>query len=155
MRLFLFLFLSIFAFADTQIVGKVVKVYDGDTIHILDDDLNRFIIRFYGIDAPEIKQPFGKKSREFLAKKISGKRVKIQIKNKDKYRRILGIVTYRKKDINAEMVKNGYAWSYDKFSKKYKKLERVAKREKVGLWADKHKIRPEKFRYLIGVKPYK
>ena len=62
---------------------------------------------------------------------------------------------YRKKDINAEMVKNGYAWSYDKFSMKYKKFERVAKREKLGLWVDKHKIRPDEFRFLVGVKPNK
>ncbi|WP_249318087.1 hypothetical protein [Campylobacter sp. RM9328] len=40
--------------ADT-LFGKVVKIIDGDTIHILDSSKRRHKIRLFGIDAPEKK----------------------------------------------------------------------------------------------------
>ena len=41
---------------------KVVKVSDGDTVHVLDQTKTKHKIRLGGIDAPERKQAFGKKS---------------------------------------------------------------------------------------------
>ena len=52
------------------IEGKVVKVIDGDTIDVLDNTSTKHRIRFYGIDAPESKQAYGQKAREFLASMI-------------------------------------------------------------------------------------
>ena len=49
-------------FAQSVLEGKVVHVADGDTIAILTPDRNRYRIRLYGIDAPERKMPFGRKS---------------------------------------------------------------------------------------------
>ena len=54
------------------ISGKVVSIHDGDTITILQDK-QQIKVRLFGIDAPELKQPYGKKSKQFLANLIAGK----------------------------------------------------------------------------------
>ncbi|MFT7267615.1 MAG: micrococcal nuclease, partial [Porticoccus sp.] len=46
--------------------------------------------RLIGIDAPERGQPFGNKSREYLASLVAGKTVKIESSKKDRYGRVLG-----------------------------------------------------------------
>ena len=50
--------------------GAVTKVHDGDSIHITPKGEKRVIIRLAGIDAPEIKQPFGIASRDRLRSMI-------------------------------------------------------------------------------------
>ena len=57
--------------------GKVVSVHDGDTITILTEE-KQVKVRLFGIDAPELKQPFGRKSKEFLASMIAGQIVKVE-----------------------------------------------------------------------------
>ena len=67
LTLILLLPLSLFAFP-----VKVVKISDGDTITVLNGK-EQTKVRLYGIDAPELKQPYGKKSKQFLANLIAGK----------------------------------------------------------------------------------
>ena len=74
----LLLSLSLFS---AEIKGKVVAVTDGDTITVLDDmDKGRFRIRLDKIDAPEKKQAFGAKAKQYLSTLIYGKQVKIRFK---------------------------------------------------------------------------
>lgn len=64
---------------------KVVKVSDGDyTVHVLDQARERHKIRLNGIDAPERKQPFGKKSTKNLASYIAGKNIEVEFNKRDK-----------------------------------------------------------------------
>lgn len=96
--------------------GKVVRVSDGDTVVLLDADNTQQKIRLNGIDAPENGQPYGDKSKEYLSGLIAGKEVAVEIKGKDQYKRILGVVYLGDTNINAEMIRAGYAWNY-KYSK--------------------------------------
>ena len=100
--------------------GKVIKVVDGDTIWILPKGGERVKIRLYGIDAPEMKDSGGKKSKKYLSELIAGKEVQIETHGHDKYKRVIGIVYLDGTDINGKMVKDGYARAYFKYSKKYK-----------------------------------
>lgn len=115
--------------------GKVVSVHDGDTITILAEK-ERIKIRLFGIDAPELKQPYGKKSKQFLSNLIAGQIVEVEKNGNDRYGRTIGTVSLNGEDINAQMVENGYAWAYRRFSKKYAPQESKAKFEKRGLWRD-------------------
>lgn len=129
-----------------EIFGRVVKIADGDTITILTNDNNQIRVRLFGIDAPETKQAFSKKSKEFLSGLIAGKDVLVKFSKKDRYGRILGIVYHNKTDINEQMVLNGYAWAYLYYSKEYEKQMKRAKQQKLGLWQDKNPTEPYIFR---------
>ena len=138
------LFISIL-FAD-QI--KIIKFYDGDTLTALTSHKEKSKIRLYGIDAPELKQPFGKASKRHLIDLISNKSLNINEKGKDKYGRTLAVLYNGDQDINAQMVIDGYAWAYDKFSKDYVAFQQNAQLLKKGLWIDKDVVRPSDFRKL-------
>lgn len=125
--------------------GRVIKITDGDTITVLNNDKQQIKVRLWGIDAPEKKQNFGNKSKQFLSDLISGQIVEIDQKGIDRYGRTLGIV-FLKDDINAKMVLNGYAWAYTKYSKYYAPLQSKAKYLKSGLWIDEAPMAPWDFR---------
>lgn len=125
--------------------GKVVSIHDGDTITILQDK-EQIKVRLFGIDAPELKQPYGKKSKQFLANLIAGEVVEVEENGKDRYKRTIGTFYLNGKDINAQMVENGYAWAYRKFSKKYTAQESKARKQGLGLWRDKEPISPWEWR---------
>ncbi|EJP74630.1 thermonuclease family protein [Campylobacter sp. FOBRC14] len=125
--------------------GKVVSIHDGDTITILQNK-QQIKVRLFGIDAPEKKQPYGQKSKQFLSNLIAGRSVEIQEKGKDRYKRVLGIVYLDGQDINEQMVLNGYAWAYVKYSKIYAGQELKARSQNLGLWQDKKPIPPWEWR---------
>ena len=125
--------------------AKVIKTSDGDTITVLQDK-QQIKVRLFGIDAPELKQPYGKKSKQFLANLIAGEEV--EESGKDRYKRTIGTIYLNGADINAQMVANGYAWAYRKFSKKYTPQESQAKKQGLGLWRDKEPIPPWEWRKL-------
>lgn len=132
---------------NAQLGGKIVKVSDGDTVILLDSNNTQHKIRLNGIDAPESNQPYGNKSKEFLASLIAGKTVIVEWKKRDQYKRILGVIYLGDTNINAEMIRAGYAWNY-KYSKDkyYIKLQEKAKVEKKGLWKDKNAVDPWQWR---------
>lgn len=103
-------------------------------------------VRLYGIDAPELKQPYGKKSKQFLASLIAGQVVEVESKGKDRYKRTLGIIHHKGQDINAQMVLNGYAWAYAKYSIIYVDHERLARENKRGLWQSSDPTPPWEWR---------
>ena len=131
-----------------ELIGKVIKVSDGDTVTILTEDKTQHKIRLNDIDAPEKKQAFGNKSKDNLAKSIASKTVKVEYKKVDRYKRVLGTIYLNNKDINLEQVKSGYAWVYKQYSKNqtYYQEEQKAKELKKGLWIEKEPIAPWEFR---------
>lgn len=127
--------------------GKIVKVSDGDTVILLDKENNQHKIRLHGIDAPEKGQDYGNRSKQYLSSLIAGKQVNVDVKGKDMYKRLLGVVYLGEKNINAEMIQAGYAWRY-KYSKDkyYIKLQNEAQVSKRGLWQGKNPINPWQWR---------
>ena len=121
--------------------GKVISTHDGDTITVLQDK-RQIKVRLYGIDAPEKKQDYGQRSKQFLASLIAGQVVEVEPKGKDRYKRTLGIIYYKGQDINAQMVLNGYAWAYVKYSKIYVDQETTAREKKLGLWQSSNPTPP-------------
>lgn len=89
---------------------KVVKVTDGDTVNVLDRTKTLHKIRLQGIDAPEKKQAFGRKSTQNLAKHVAGQNVKVKYSKRDKFKRLVGKLIKGGRDINLQQVKDGFAW---------------------------------------------
>ena len=129
--------------------ATVVKVSDGDTIHVMKKDGHKVKIRLYGIDAPEKQQAFGRVSRDHLQKLLRSRAVSVEPLYQDKYRRTVALVWLgTSRLVNEIMVDNGLAWHYPQYCKKQplckniKRKEQIARREKRGLWKDKKKPVP-------------
>ena len=129
------------------VVGKVVKVVDGDTLHIYNNK-ETYKIRLSGIDAPESGQAYGKRAKEHLASLVAGKQVIAIVESKDRYGRYVANVKVQSKDVCAEMLSAGYAWHYKQYNnnKYYDELQREAKKAKRGLWVDKKPQAPWDYR---------
>lgn len=132
---------------------KVVKVTDGDTVHVLDQTRTKYKIRLGGINAPEKKQAFGKKSKENLSFMIAGKNVEVEYDKRDRYGWIIGKLIMNGQDINLLQIKHGYAWHYKYYEKDQSKFDRMlyssaeieAREKTIGLWSAPA-IPPWKFR---------
>ena len=138
--LLIMLHVSLFAFP-----AKVIKISDGDTITVLNSK-EQTKVRLYGIDAPEKKQDYGQRSKQFLASLIAGQVVEVEPKGKDRYKRTLGIIYHKGQDINAQMVLKGYAWAYVKYSRIYVDQEKLARENKRGLWQSSDPTPPWEWR---------
>ena len=67
------------------VIGRCLKVSDGDTIHVVTDGNAKYKVRLDRIDAPESDQPYGKESTAYLSSLIRGKTVRVEwVKNKRK-----------------------------------------------------------------------
>ena len=116
------------------------RVVDGDTIVV-----GGVRIRLEGIDAPETSQtcttvsgeawPCGRKATTELAHMIGHGLVTCEDRGLDKYRRILGVCRAGAVDLNAEMVRRGYAWAFVRYSQAYVAIEAEARTAKAGIWA--------------------
>jgi endonuclease YncB( thermonuclease family) len=126
-----------------KISGKVVGVTDGDTISLLVNE-ETIKVRLEGIDAPELDQSYGTKSKQELSKMVFGKAVILMKTGTDKYGRTLGIVMVGNVDANATMVEDGWAWHLKKYNdeERLAKLEVAAREAKRGLWADEKPMAP-------------
>lgn len=130
--------------------GKVVKVVDGDTIHVL-HDFNTVKVRLSGVDTPEKHQAFGQQAKNFTAAQCFGQEVTVVAVERDKYGRVVGEVTLADgRDLNKELVKAGYAWWYRKYAPKSSELEQLetdARSNSRGLWVDPYAVAPWEFRH--------
>ena len=133
---------------------KVVKVNDGDTITIMMNG-EKQKIRLYGIDTPEINQSFGTEAKQFLSDQILNRDVEIEVKDTDRYKRLVAIVYLNDKSMNELLLKEGWAWWYEAYAKKeckYKELQEEAQKRKRGMWRNKGNVPPWEFRRMKKVK---
>ena len=134
-----FLFLSILLFTSSAFSQEKVYVVDGDTIHI---GFNKY--RFSGIDTPEMKQICSKDNKTImcgvlaknaLIKKINNRPVLCKKETIDRYKRIVAECFVNNESLSKYLVRNGYAFAYRKYSKKFIEDERYAQENKLGLWS--------------------
>jgi micrococcal nuclease len=64
--LFLLAAVGAAALCAEDFTGKVVAITDGDTIQVMHNSVAERI-RLWGIDCPEVKQPFGTRAKQFTA----------------------------------------------------------------------------------------
>ncbi len=74
-----------------EFTGKVVGVADGDTITVLHKGKGERI-RLRGIDCPEKRQAFGNRAKQFASKLVFGTSVTVQVLDRDRYGRTVGMV---------------------------------------------------------------
>nr|WP_251134480.1 thermonuclease family protein [Falsiruegeria litorea] len=116
--------------AKPRIVTGSAWITDGDTITI-----NKTQIRLFGIDAPELNHPYGVKAKWSLHKLCKGHEIRAEIEDEDDYgRTVAKCYLPDGRDLSAEMVKQGMAIDWPKYSgKKYTHLETPDARKKLFL----------------------
>ncbi len=117
--------------------AKVIGVKDGDTIEVLYEN-KTVIVRLEHVDCPEKKQGYWKKAKQFTSDFCFGKMVKVISKGKyDRYRRLIAEIVYQEKTLNKELVANGFAIHFKKYSSDidYDTLETIAKQSNIGIWS--------------------
>jgi len=128
---------------------KVVGVKDGDTFVLLMDGKEE-VIRFAHIDCPEKKQPYGNKAKKFVSELCFGKFVTLIHNNKfDRNKRLIAeVILEDGNNLNKELIKNGLAWHFKKYStdRVYAELELKARQNKIGLWSETDPIAPWEWR---------
>jgi micrococcal nuclease len=120
-------------------VARVIDVIDGDTILIEGGHL----VRYIGIDAPEINTFYYDKAVAMNEELVRGKEVRLErdTSNKDRYGRLLRYVFIDTTFINGEMVKTGHALARayppdTKYQLFLEALEDEARQKKKGIWQD-------------------
>lgn len=148
--LLIFLISPCMAFAES-IRGVVIDVIDGDTVTLLEKTPERMRthrIQLEGIDAPERGQNGYESAKEYLEKLVWGETVTVRYTENDRYGRILGEIWHGKMLVNEEMVKEGWAWIYEKSSasRKLISLETDARKSQKGIWSEPNPIPPREWR---------
>ena len=143
----LLLLASFLASAETVYQGTVVRIVDGDTLVLLVDQ-EQLKIRLADIDTPERKQPFGTKAKQALSDLAFSEQVSVAEIAKDRYGRIIGRVYVGDVDVNRDLVAQGFAWVFRRYSNDAEllELEAEAKQKGLGLWANPNPIPPWEWR---------
>jgi micrococcal nuclease len=126
--------------------GLVVRVVDGDTIHVsLSDHVEK--VRYIGVNTPEIhhprrgEEPGGREAAAENAALVRGQRVRLEldVQARDRYGRLLAYVWVGETMVNAELVRRGYAQVMTvppnvRYQDLFIRLQRDAREAGRGLW---------------------
>lgn len=163
--LFLFALLFAQAAAAQTLVGRVVRVEEGDLLTVQDARRRHLKVRLAGIDAPERLQHFGPQARTSLAALVNNREVEIVAARPDSTGRLVARVLAadpncnhpdcpKIHDIGRLQLMAGMAW-WDRQSatglapqerEDYEIEEFNAKLRRLGLWADKKPVPPWEWR---------
>lgn len=147
------------------LAGRVSRVLDGDTIVVIDDLLARHTVRLSGIDAPEKGQPYSARARDFLAKLVLNRQVRIEWYKSDRYGRLVGNVyapdglscrasACASIDTGLALISAGLAWWYRQYAKEqserdrnaYEQAQGSARKSAIGLWSEPSPMPPWQLR---------
>lgn len=127
---------------------RVIRVVDGDTIVVA---LNHKpeTIRLLGVNTPETVKPnspvqcYGPEASKYMKELLTNKIVRLEADpsqdDRDKYHRLLRFVFLDDKNINEELIRNGFAREYTykipyKYQKEFRADQKEAKKNGIGLW---------------------
>jgi len=137
---------------------EVVNVHDGDTIKVRrgvkgSRGVEEKKIRLACIDAPELKQPLGKESRDYLRSLLAkqGNKVKLNIITTDRYGRAIAEVWSGAELVQSLMAVKGMAYPYEQYKRDCPSWPAVASTasqalaESAGVWGGEYE-RPWDYR---------
>ena len=133
------IFIFVIAGAADALTGAP-RIVDGDTIWIGESK-----IRLHGIDAPEARQEClrgdgtayhcGQASTNALRALVGSQPVRCEGNTIDRYKRLIAVCYAGSINLNAEVVRQGWALTYRRYSKDYVSVEMEAQEARRGIWA--------------------
>lgn len=132
--------------ADSNNRHTVKHVIDGDTL-VLENNKH---VRLIGINTPELgkhgraQQPLAMQAKTKLEQLVTGQQIKLVVgrEKSDHYGRLLAYVILSDgRDVQEILLRQGLAFMVvispnDSHSKRYAEIEKLARRQKLGVWAD-------------------
>jgi micrococcal nuclease len=128
------------------LTGTVTQVVDGDTITVLLGGRAEKV-RYIGMDTPETKHPVkgeepgGREAADVNRNLVLGKTVRLEldVRERDRYQRLLAYVYVGELMVNAELVRRGCAHAMTQppnvaHAQEFVRLEREARLARRGLW---------------------
>jgi len=141
-----FAFVSAAAASPRPLEGVVVRIVDGDTIHVRGAERIEKV-RYIGVNTPEIhhptrgEEPGGREASEVNRRLVAGRHVRLEldVQSRDRYGRLLAYVWIGETMINAELVRQGYAQVMTvppnvRYQRLFLDLQRDARLAGRGLW---------------------
>ncbi len=142
----------------------VKRVIDGDTIvgvRSLGQPRTEHKYRLVSIDAPERRQPYGHAAARALRRLLADRAIYVYTAGTDRYRRTLAVLYIQLWNgvadgihwvrVNDWMVRQGWAWAYNRNDAVLRPLENAAREERLGLWQEVDEetpVHPRTFRRL-------
>lgn len=118
--------------------GKVTKVESGSTLEVRHGEKSERV-NLAGVAAPHVGQPWGEAAKRFAMEGTQGQAVTVEPQGTDSKKGTLATVILPDgRDLGAELIKEGLAWHHRRTAKNpmLADLEKDAKAERRGLWAD-------------------
>jgi endonuclease YncB( thermonuclease family) len=130
----------------------VTRVVDGDTVWLRTPERSRIKARLHGIDAPESCQVGGHQATDWLRQRLDQRVVRVTWMGRDSYGRDLVRLALDGRDLGADMVAQGWAWSYAWRGQRsgYEGLQAEAQRARRGVFGQGQAQRPRDFRRQHG-----
>jgi endonuclease YncB( thermonuclease family) len=130
--------------------GRCVKVYDGDTIEVMAGGPRSVRVRLHAIDSPEKGQPFSNVATKRTRELVEGKRVRVEVRDRDQYDRLVARIYIDDRDLSEQLISEGLAWHYTRYSSELAlgQAQRQARKARRGLWQDPDPVPPWEFRRL-------
>lgn len=131
---------------------RIRRVIDGDSLEVKYGGLFGFLrrpfpVRLYGIDAPELSQPYGREAREQLASLVRRGGIRMEARASDRYGRTVGLLypgRRGREPINVAMVRAGMAYWYRRYGGHdlgFPEAEAEAISNRRGVWRDGRRAR--------------
>jgi endonuclease YncB( thermonuclease family) len=150
-----------------ELYGQVIAITDGDSLTLLVGSRTQLKIRLAGIDAPELRQPYGTRSKQHLAALAHGRSARVSSTKRDRWGRTVGRVLINEcerpdcphtVDVALEQLRAGLAWHYRQYEREqapgerasYAAVEAAARARRQGLWRDSAPVAPWAYRRRTG-----
>ena len=124
--------------ASAETLSGTPRVIDGDTIELAGER-----VRLHGIDTPEAQQlceaegteyRCGDMATAYLVSLTLGNQVSCEGAKSDRYKRLIAVCYVEGDDLNAALVRAGWAVAYRRYSIDYVNEEEAAQSEGIGMW---------------------
>lgn len=130
--------------------GHIEHVHDGNTV-TFSHGYSVLSVRLWGVDCPEIDQPFGTAATKAARQFAEGEAATLELKNVDDDR-LVGRVHIADTTLGAHLTKKGLAWHSRESttSDELKTLEQNARTAERGLWTQDAPTPPWKHRRRLA-----
>lgn len=124
--------------APHMISGQAARVLDGDTLEVIVGK-RRVRVHVNGVDAPELRQPWGKQARAALEQMVIGQQVDLLPVGSDRGSKLTAVVFVGEAEVGAALVSAGNAWADRRALRPSDaglcEVEQTAREGRLGLWS--------------------